>query len=334
MTRILVIGPGALGIPTAIRLHNAGHDVLLAVRNKEKAERLEAIGLTMTAPDGGQETATVACVHDPAQLADVPVDLLIHTTKCSVAADVLRHWLAALAPDGHVIPFQNGLMAGELQPIAGDRYVECSVYWPATLTKVGHSHMTGPGHQVLGPYPKGEPGPEHQELARLLGAVTPTEAHADMQAVKWSKLTLNSAMTCLGVATGATMREMMAHKPTRAAFLAVIREGLAVMAAQGIQPVAIGNSKPGLLSRLPDPVAHLVLRLLARKYGDYRSSSTQSLARGEPTEVPYLNGVIVAAGQEYGVATPVNAGLVEAVARVEAGQVKSGFGLVEQVMGA
>ncbi len=330
MARILVIGPGALGIPTAIRLHDAEHDVVLGVRDAKKSAWLERNRVRYTAPDGSIRHVGIPTAHVPDGLD--PFDIIIHTTKCSVAPAVLEHWMPALAHDGVVVPFQNGLMGDALRQVAGDRFVECSVYWPATLLEPGHSHMTADGHNLLGPWPRGAPSPHHKHVAHVLSAVVPTDTHDDMRAVKWTKLILNSAMTSLGVVHGGTMRDMMAHGPTRKAFLAVIREGLEVMKALGIEPVTVGNAKPKLLAGLPGPVAQVVLQALAKKYGDYQSSSAQSLARGESTEVDYLNGVIARYGSEQGVATPVNRAVVATVHAIECMEVAPGPQTVESML--
>jgi 2-dehydropantoate 2-reductase len=323
-----VIGPGALGIVAAVRLHDAGHDVMLAVRSAAKAERL-AGGVTMVARDGTRTTRRVPLVHTANQVTPM-ADLLIHTTKCDVAPAVLNKWLPALAHTGHVVPFQNGIIGDDLQSLAGERYLEASVYFPATLTAEGISTVTGPGHIVVGPWPHGEAGPDSAaaDVARVLDAIVPAHADGDMLAVKWSKLILNAAMTSLGVITGAKMRAMMADRATRDAFLDALAEGMAVMAAAGVAVVNVGDSKPRTMARLPRWAQHLVLRAIARKYGETRSSSAQSLARGEKTEVEFLNGVIVREGRKLGVQTPANAALRAAVVAVEAGTLEPGIAIV------
>jgi 2-dehydropantoate 2-reductase len=46
-------------------------------------------------------------------------------------------------------------------------------------------------------------------------------------------------------------------------------------------------------------------------------STLQSLQRGRPTEIDYLNGEVVRLGAELGVPTPLNARLIELVHQVE-----------------
>jgi 2-dehydropantoate 2-reductase len=67
------------------------------------------------------------------------------------------------------------------------------------------------------------------------------------------------------------------------------------------------------------PGRRLLLSAVARRYRRHRSSSLQSLERGQRTEVDFLNGHIVAAARRNGRQAPVNAALVDLVRRIEAG---------------
>ena len=46
-------------------------------------------------------------------------------------------------------------------------------------------------------------------------------------------------------------------------------------------------------------------------------STLQSLLRGEPTEIDYLNGEIVRVGGKVGMAAPINTAIVRAVHEIE-----------------
>ena len=58
------------------------------------------------------------------------------------------------------------------------------------------------------------------------------------------------------------------------------------------------------------------------KYRRLKSSSLQSLRRGRPTEVDYLNGYIVRKGQAAGVPVPVNTAVVNMIHEIENGSRK------------
>ena len=102
-----------------------------------------------------------------------------------------------------------------------------------------------------------------------------------------------------------------------------VREGVAVAERAGIaleplRDVSVRTLR--LLTRLPTPVA---ARLFASRAGNLGNdwpilgSTLQSLRRGRPTEIDYLNGEIVRRGRELGVPTPRNAKVVELVHGVE-----------------
>jgi len=138
-TRILVVGAGALGTTTAVRLAMAEHSVVVAVRSVESAGLLRAKSLKAEAPDGSTQAARIPVISNPAELS-APVDVLIITTKCAVALSVAAEWIGSLKDGGVFVPYQNGLLGDAMAGIAGARLVECAVYYGATLLGPGHSH--------------------------------------------------------------------------------------------------------------------------------------------------------------------------------------------------
>jgi 2-dehydropantoate 2-reductase len=332
--RVLVVGPGALGIVTAARRARAGHEVIVAARTPESAARLRAGGFRVDGGRGDRYDTPLDVVATPAEVT-APVDLLIIATKAAVSAAAARTWLPALAASGTFVPYQNGLLGDEMAAIAGDRLVECAVYYGATLVAPGHSRVTGvpEGHLHLGPWPRGpvEPGGRTARVAALLAAVVPTYTYDDMYSVKWNKLVANSAMTSLGVVSGLGMAGMMRHAPVRRAFLEVASESLRIAQTAGARPMSLGGFDAGRIARLPRFVAGLGLRWATRNHGAYRSSSQQSLDRGEPTEVGFLNGRVVAEAERRGVGAAWNRAVVAAVAAVEADPTTAGVAAVQRL---
>ena len=100
-----------------------------------------------------------------------------------------------------------------------------------------------------------------------------------------------------------------------------MREGVRVAKRAGIRLESLADM-PALLICLID---WLALRLAAaRAAAKARSmesplmgSTLQSLQRGRPTEIDYLNGEVVRLGGELGVPAPLNARLVELVHQIE-----------------
>ncbi|MCP4720255.1 MAG: 2-dehydropantoate 2-reductase, partial [Desulfobacteraceae bacterium] len=60
--------------------------------------------------------------------------------------------------------------------------------------------------------------------------------------------------------------------------------------------------------------------VLGFKYRKLKSSSLQSLERGQMTEIEYLTGFITGNGKRYGIPTPVNDQVFDMVRQIELGQ--------------
>ncbi len=328
---IVIVGPGALGIVTAVRLANAAAQVTLAARSAEKARVLAGQGLRLDVVGGQSEHAMLPVVAAPEELAQ-PADVLIIATKCRQALAAAESWLPALSHDGILVPFQNGLMGETFAALAGERLVECVVYYPASLLATGHARLTGPGHLHFGQWPAGPVTPAVERVAELLSPVLPTFTHADMFSVKWNKLVANSAMTSLAVISGLEMGGMMRHGVIRKVLLAVVEESLTVAKAAGATPMPLGAFDPERIVKLPRWIAGVGLRIATRKHGAYKSSGQQSLERGEPTEVDYLNGRVFEEAARLGLPAPLNGALVSAVHEVERKPETAGIGRVRELL--
>lgn len=142
-----------------------------------------------------------------------------------------------------------------------------------------------------------------------------------MQGVKWTKLLINSCITSLGAGTGADLGALLHDPRARAAFLDITTEGYRAGRADGVRFEAVAGFRPGLFAR-PLPGRNLLLRLIARRHRRQRSSSLQSLQRGQKTEADFLNGHIVATAAKHGLQAPVNQALVSLLHDIENGRRK------------
>lgn len=323
--RILVVGPGAIGVTVAVRLAARQRDVTAAARDAAAVAALPRVW-TCVGADGRPATAEIPAVHAPSGV-ESSFDAVVLATKCQDALPALETWLPTLRPGGVVVAMQNGLLGDELGPLAGDRLVECTVAFPASLRAPGHSEQTGPGGLIIGPWPDArmEPATPTDQAGAFLREVAPTRVHRNMRGVKWSKLLVNSAITGLGVVTGQPLGQMLDDRRARDAFIHIVSEGHAAGVAEGVRFEKVGAFHPRMaLVRRPDRLrlarVHAILRILGRRYRRHESSSLQSVRRGRPSEVPFLNGRIVEAAQRHGLEAPVNQAVVGAVADIEAGR--------------
>lgn len=321
MARVLVVGPGAIGADLAARMARRGHDLLVAARSPQTHAALERHGARTEDPDGHAVQAAVEVVPEP---QPVQVDLAVLATPCTQAVEACRVWLDCLGADVPVAAVQNGVLGPRLHEAAGDRLVEVTVAYPAERVGPGQSRRTGPGGLILGPWPGGRDHPPSARAQEVLSSAASVTRSDNMQGVKWTKLLINSCITTLGVITGHRLGELLKHRQAREAFLGVVREGVHVGRREGVRFEPVNRFHPARFAT-PWPGRHVALRWLGRVYGGHRSSSLQRLERGRATEIRYLNGRIVAGGEEVGVRTPVNAALLERVLAIENGVEEPGL---------
>jgi len=159
----------------------------------------------------------------------------------------------------------------------------------------------------------------------MLEAVLPVEISGNIMGSLYSKLIINSCITSLGAVCGLYLGEMLAVKKIRKIFVEVMREAIAVADAMRISvEVYAGKidyykllSGAGLFDHLR---RHMMIRLVGFKYRRLKSSMLQSLERGKPTEIDYLNGYISDNGAKYGIPTPVNDMIISIVKDIEIGE--------------
>ena len=102
-TTAAVLGPGAVGGSLAVRLSNAGVDVI-CVAHPEAAGLIALAGLVVESP-GGTLTARVEVVEELAK----PVDLLLVTVKAPALAEAIERVSPDAVAAGVVVPLLNGL---------------------------------------------------------------------------------------------------------------------------------------------------------------------------------------------------------------------------------
>src|SRR5215510_4189517 len=106
--QILIVGIGALGGTIAARALRAGLPVRLAARNTDSAEALRRSGLRVSGIGGEVrvDTFDVAAIEDYGK--GDQFDLILLATKAQDALAIAPHLVGLLAPEGVILPIQNG----------------------------------------------------------------------------------------------------------------------------------------------------------------------------------------------------------------------------------
>ncbi|MFD1712890.1 ketopantoate reductase family protein [Amnibacterium flavum] len=309
--RIGVVGAGAIGGTLAALLDRAGHEVTVSVRGPA-LEIIAERGIRLTG-GWGHHTAHVSV---GAHLG-TRQDLTIFATKAPDLDDAVAANRSAIGDS--VLVVRNGLGArAAVQRMLGDDAAHVFgglAVFAATTDGEGAIRVTSPGPLYLGG------GDGLGELVDVLRQALPTVELADLEGAEWSKLLVNQ-VNALPAITGLSVQETIADPKLRRVLVRSMREAIGIARANGVRFAELQGLSDRLLRVIraaPLPVAELLPRRMAKRMGSVpnQGSTLQSIRRGRPTEVDWLNGAVVEAAAAAGRTAPINAALVAMVHEVE-----------------
>jgi 2-dehydropantoate 2-reductase len=300
--RICVVGCGAVGSLFAANLAQL-EDVEVWAYDLDRAhvDAINADGLRLT---GAEDV--VGRVRATTEASDLPAcDFGIVATKAMHTDSAVEATASAFA-DGAVASVQNGV--GNEEAIARHvaRVIRGTTFPAGKIMSPGVVQWDVKGDTTLGPF---EPSPPRDdEVERLADACTragmPTHAVADARGAQWRKVVFNAATNPVGALTGLTHGRVCERPDLRALVSALVDEGKAVAAAQGI---TLDTDPEELIDHAARPdVAY-----------DHKASMLQDVEARRRTEIDYLNGGIGRFGRELGVPTPLNDALTALVKALE-----------------
>lgn len=282
--KVAVMGAGAVGCYYGGMLARAGHDVVLIARPRH-VQAIERAGLRMETTTF-DEHVKLRATTDPSGVAGA--DLVLFSVKSTdteaAGAQIEPH----LAPDALVLCLQNGVdNADRLRTVLPPGQVAAAVVYVATeMAGPGHVKHHGRGELVI------EPARGSTDAAQaLVAAGVPTEVSNNVRGALWGKLIINCAYNAISAIAQQPYGKNVAAEGVWDVMHDVVDECLAVAKAEGV-PV------PGDM--------HAVVHKLVDTMPTQMSSTAQDLARGKPTEIDYLNGLVVRRGEARGIPTPAN----------------------------
>ncbi len=321
---IAVIGAGAIGGVTAAFMKKAGWDPVLVCKHREVVDRATTEGIHISGIKG-YHCVKVRAVREISDLPDA-IDIFFLATKandCLPAAESLK---PRLKNDALLVSLQNGIAEEALAQVVGrERIIGCVVGWGATHVAAGSLEVTSPGEFIIGNW---DPGADPQRLTpvkRMLDAVQPTQISTNIIGERYAKLIINACINSLGVIAGVNLGQLLAVGRIRRLFIEMMRESMAVAESMGIRVAPAAGGKlnyyrflegHGMIKQFK---RDLFIRIIGFKYRRIKSSSLQSLERGRPTEIDYLNGYICDKARIHGVPVPVNDAVVTMVHQIQDG---------------
>jgi 2-dehydropantoate 2-reductase len=301
--RVCVVGCGAVGSLFAANLAQLEDiEVWAYDLSQPHVDAINANGLVLTG--AGEVVGTVRATSDPTDLP--PCDFGIVATKA-------MHTEAAMAVTAHAFEagaaasVQNGVGNEEVIARHVSRVIRGTTFPAGKILAPGVVQWDVKGDTTLGPF---EPSPATaDEIERLADACTrggmPTSAVADARPAQWRKVIFNSATNPVGALTGLTHGRVCERPDLRALVTALVYEGKAVAAAQGI---TLDADPEELIDHAARPEV---------AYG-HKASMLQDVEARRLTEIDFLNGGIGRFGRELGVPTPLNDAVTALVKGLEA----------------
>lgn len=319
---ILSIGAGAIGSYVGGSLAAAGHSVVFLER-PHNVETLTRDGIAISTAAGQIYAGPATAISDPRLAIDFgPFDVALFALKSydtASAIDNLKPVLDALPP---FLCLQNGVdnepalsaVLGPEKVIAGTVTTAVSRLQPGHIAVERLRGVGVAGGHALIP----------DLLAAMQSAGLQPVHYQNPLSMKWSKLLTNLTANATSAILDLTPAEIYAHPALFRLELTMLRETLAVMSAMGIPVTNLPGTPAAALAfavrHLPAPISQPILqRALGRGRGDKLPSFHLDLHSGRGrSEVNYLNGAVVRAGQAIGIATPINAMLASLLERLTA----------------
>src|SRR5271169_2866355 len=147
--KVLLMGCGGIGGIMAAKLLEHGRDLFVVTHNPAIADAVNHRGLVVQ----DQDREHVVSGRAAATLVDGmgPFDFVFLATQPPQVEDAARAALPALAPDGTLVCFQNGLCEQRVAAIAGaERTLGAIVAWGGSMIEPGIYERTSDGGFVVG----------------------------------------------------------------------------------------------------------------------------------------------------------------------------------------
>ena len=330
---VLTFGAGAIGTYIGGSLVLDGHNVVF-VEQTRVAEELRERGLRLNLALDKRRKAKEAFLVDSssfviaASMEDAlrygPFDVAIYALKSFDTPAAL----VGIAPFADSMPpilcLSNGV---DNEPAIAKMLGPDKVIYGTVTSAIGRR---GAGDIVLEKLRGVGIASTHPLSDRMVAsfnkAYLNARAFSDADSMKWSKMLTNLLANPASAILDMSAAEIYAHNDLYEMEINMLRECLAVMDAQNINVVDLPGTPVRALAFATKLPLWLSKPLLARAAGAGRGSKMPSFhidlhsGRGK-SEVDFLHGAVVRAGEKLGVPTPVNKILTETLLALTNGEI-------------
>ncbi len=291
-----------MGAVYAALLRKSGHEVWAIDPWRDHLDAIAAEGLRVSGASGSYVVDGFQVGGTPADAG--PCDLWVVATKAADVDEVAAGIAALVRPSDVVMPFQNGLGAGErvARYIPEDQIViGIAEGFGSSIPEPGSVHHNGMRLIRIGEMGGGLTDRVQQLEQTWRDAGFNVRAFADVDRMIWEKFLCNVTLSAPTAAFDVTVGELMANPETWAVALGCMMEAYRLGIARGVtfsfdDPVRYVTE---FASTIPDASPSMRLDHLARRR----------------SEIDVINGKVVELGRELGIDMPYNESL-SAVLRV------------------
>ncbi len=321
--KVLAFGAGAIGTYIGGSLTLAGHQVVF-VEQPKVAEELHQRGLRLDLTLDKRRQTKDAFRVDPASFVVVStLEEALRYGPFDVALFALKSFDTQAALEG-IKPYADKLPA--FLCLSNGVSNEAMIAEALGKDKVIYGTVTSAiGRRAVGDIVlerlRGVGIAKGHSLSQRLNsafnsAYLNSQLFEDAHSMKWSKMLTNLMANPTSAILDMTAREIFSNRDLYKLEIEMLRECLAVMKAQGFKVVDLPGTPVRALAFATNLPIWLSKPLLGRAAGGGRGGKMPSFhidlhsGRGK-SEVEYLHGAVVRAGEKFNVPTPVNKVLTE-----------------------
>ena len=314
--KIAVFGAGAIGCYIGAALAHGGLDVTLIGRERMIGELNRAGQLRLT-DYLGQETAVDLPALSCSEESLASADLIILTVKCLAMPAAATAIARYARPEVPILALQNGIGSeAELRPLPNPVISGIVGFNVAPLGQ-GRFHRGTEGDIYCAPCSR---------ATQLQAALTPLnivlQETSDFEAVRWAKLQLN-LNNAINALSNLPLKQELETRGYRRVLSAAMTELIAVAQQRHLALPKLTRLPAHLLPvliRVPDFLFRRLASSMLAIDPAARSSMWEDLHNARLTEVDFINGAVVKAGEALQIPTPVNQTLCELIHQLERGE--------------
>jgi 2-dehydropantoate 2-reductase len=302
MKRIVVLGAGAVGCFFGGMLARAGKEVLLIARENH-VNAIKKNGLFMEC-QSFQEHVVIEASSSIKDIADA--DLILCCVKSPDTERVMHEIKDLIKPDALILSLQNGVDNAErISQVVPNPAISAVVYVATGMGGDGHVKHFGRGELIIGQVSGHENiAAELEQICDLfLSAQIPCSVSSNIQRELWLKFLVNCSYNGISAIGQITYGEMVQQESIQQLIKDLTDEFLLVADQEGIN-ISLAE-------------AQMVNEQIAKTMSGQRSSTAQDLLRHKPTEIDYLNGLIVRKAKQHGLDVPNHQAIYALVKMIE-----------------